>query len=290
MRPGDVVVDIGSGTGILAFFACQAGARRVYAVESGDVIEVARALAQQNGFEDRITFIHGVSRQIDIPEPADVAIVDVGGPFALQAGLLGSVMDARRRFLKVGGVTIPRALELFVVPAELPHLHAQEIDLWRQDFYGLNYSLVRTCAENCLSRTRVEERAFLARPTRFVSLDMGHLETIALRGEVTVLATRTGVLHGIGGWFVADLAAGVSITNGPGLQATHWRQIVFPVSGSHRVEAGDTINIAVSSYDGAEWAWQVEVARHGRVLVRKEHATLRSFPVSLERVRRLARG
>ena len=47
-----VVVDIGTGTGILALLACQMGARRVYAIEPSDAIEVAREIASANGCAD----------------------------------------------------------------------------------------------------------------------------------------------------------------------------------------------------------------------------------------------
>ena len=61
VKPGAVVIDIGTGTGIFALLACRFGARRVYAIEPDDAIQVAREIAVANGCADRIEFIQAMS-------------------------------------------------------------------------------------------------------------------------------------------------------------------------------------------------------------------------------------
>jgi|SRR5438105_12126415 len=64
IRPNSIVLDIGTGVGIWALLACQFGARRVYAIEPNDVIQVAREIAAANGYADRIEFIQDISTRI----------------------------------------------------------------------------------------------------------------------------------------------------------------------------------------------------------------------------------
>ena len=62
VRPNDVVLDIGTGSGVLAVAAARAGARRVYAVEASDIAEVAQRVFVVNGVEDQVTLLPGWSR------------------------------------------------------------------------------------------------------------------------------------------------------------------------------------------------------------------------------------
>jgi protein arginine N-methyltransferase 1 len=50
-----IVLDVGCGTGILSMFACQAGAKRVFAVDASDILDTARQIVAANGFADRTT-------------------------------------------------------------------------------------------------------------------------------------------------------------------------------------------------------------------------------------------
>src|SRR5262245_47859486 len=74
VNKNSVVLDIGTGVGIWALLACQLGARKVYAIDPNDVIQVARDIALANGYADGIDFIQEMSTKITLPEPADILV------------------------------------------------------------------------------------------------------------------------------------------------------------------------------------------------------------------------
>ena len=74
---GKTVLDVGTGTGILAFFALQAGAAMVYAVDASNSTHIAQRLADANGYSSRIKIIHGKIEDINLPESVDVIIVEL---------------------------------------------------------------------------------------------------------------------------------------------------------------------------------------------------------------------
>lgn len=69
-----VVLDVGTGTGILAIFACQAGAKKVYAVEASESAAMARLLVDANGYSDRIEVIQAKLEDVNLPEKVDIII------------------------------------------------------------------------------------------------------------------------------------------------------------------------------------------------------------------------
>jgi predicted RNA methylase len=75
VRPGDIVVDMGSGTGVLAMFAADAGAKRIYAIEYDQKnILTLQNNFNLNGYQDKILIIRGDATKIRLPEKTDVII------------------------------------------------------------------------------------------------------------------------------------------------------------------------------------------------------------------------
>ena len=120
IKTGDVVVDIGTGTGILALLACRFGARRVYAFEPSGIIELAREIAAANGFADRIEFIPKMSTESSLPEPVNVMVSDIHGILPFFGKSLVSLIDARERFLAPGGRMIPSSDTLWIAGISAP--------------------------------------------------------------------------------------------------------------------------------------------------------------------------
>jgi type I protein arginine methyltransferase len=67
-RPRQVVLDVGTGSGVLAIWAAKAGAKRVYAVEATAMATHARALAERNGVGQVVQILEGYMEQQNLPE------------------------------------------------------------------------------------------------------------------------------------------------------------------------------------------------------------------------------
>lgn len=98
LRPRDVVLDLGCGTGILSFFAAQKGCRKIYAVEKSGILETAKRIAELNGLDGKIQFVRKDIFKFRPPEPIDLLIHEQIGHFLWDEGLPQKAAHVRDRF------------------------------------------------------------------------------------------------------------------------------------------------------------------------------------------------
>ena len=245
VRSGDVVIDLASGTGILGLLACRAGAARVYCIEAGGIVGLARELARANGVEDRMRFVHAHSSQAELPERADVLVTDQIGQFGFEAGLVETVADVRTRLLKPGARIIPGRVTLCVAPVESPQLR-DELAFWANRPAGFEFTPARDTSVNSGHRIRLESEQLLGPAARGACIDLHTVANTTFGFATTLVAARAGVLDGIGGWFDAELADGVTMTNAPGsAERINRRNVMFPIEEPVPLSAGDTVKVSM---------------------------------------------
>jgi protein arginine N-methyltransferase 1 len=258
VKPGDVVLDIGCGTGVLSFMACEAGARKVYAIEGGPVIEVAKELAVDNGFADRIEFLRGWSVDVDIPEPADVLVTETIGHAGLDEGIITWTVDARERLLRPGAAIVPQRLRMWVAAVESVDDHALVSD-WRAPDLPYDFSAASRRAAQTLWFASITPGNLLGQPELAADVDLMTVlnETITASGHLTV--DRDGTVHGLACWFDSLLCAGTTVDNLPPRPDSSWSQGFLPLAEPQAVAAGDQFTWELSvSADGQNWTWQVD--------------------------------
>lgn len=272
VRPGDVVVDLGSGTGVLGLFALRAGARHVYSIENSGMIEVGRAIARTNGVADRVTFIARHSTEVQLPEPADVLVADLVGAMGFEIGMFGTYADARR-FMKPGGRMIPRTVTMAIAPVEDAERFA-EVQFWATGCAGIDTRDVLRWAVNTGYPRRIDRQALLSADAVRTAVDScSDSPLLRIRGDVAIV--RAGIMHGIAGWFEADMADGVTLSNSPLTDDRLTRRnVFFPLERAVAVAAGDraSLHVRVRPADFVV-SWDAEI--HTATGVERErHSTL----------------
>jgi protein arginine N-methyltransferase 1 len=263
IEPGSVVLDIGTGTGMHALLACKFGARVVYAVEPNDAIHLARELAAENGYADRIEFIQDISTHVSLPEKADVIVSDLRGVLPLHGRHISNIIDARRRFLAPGGVLIPICDTIRVSLVEARSIYRDLIAPWDYP-YGVSMTAAQKVVLNDWSDEIPEafnKRGLLTEPQVWAEIDYWTVESPEVSpSRIIQPATRAGTAHGLLMWFDGEIAEGIRVSNYPGADkvAKVYGCGFFPLLEPVAVLEGDTITLDIqASYlrDHYSWNW-----------------------------------
>ncbi len=291
VKPDSVVLDIGTGTGICALLSCQLGARRVFAIEPSDAIQVAREIAAANGYADRIEFIQDLSTNITLPERADVIVSDLRGVLPLLGHHFAAIADARRRHLVPGGVLIPQQDTLWAAIVTAPKQYADFVEPWETHNHGFNMQAARKLVLNTWGKGRVAADQLLTEPKLWAQLDYSTIESTNISAELNWNVTQAGEAHGVFVWFDALLAEGVGFSNAPGGGAAVYGSALFPFLQPVSVQVGDEAQVRLSANLVTEdyvWNWHSSIRGRGMVKAEFRQSTFFGTPLSPLQLRRRA--
>lgn len=252
---GKVVLDVGCGTGILSMFACRAGARKVIGVDMSNIIDQAKVIVAANGFsDDQVHLIKGKMEEVDLGlapgEKVDIIVSEWMGYFLLYESMLDTVILARDRYLKPGGLMFPDKATIYLSVIEDQEYREEKISFW-ENVYGFDYSCIQDIALHEPLVDTVSFKAVVAHPFAVKRLDL----TTCTKDDLTfttpfeLTAARNDYVHAFLGWFDIGFEAchkPVRFTTGPHSRLTHWKQTVFYTPETLTVSEGDRITGALS--------------------------------------------
>jgi protein arginine N-methyltransferase 1 len=292
ITPESTVVEIGTGTGFFAVMAVRMGARRVYAIEADPAIAAAREVAEVNGCADRIEFIEAMSTEVTLPEQGDVLLSDLRGVLPAHQLHIPTIVDARVRLLRPGGVQVPRQDVLWMALLESKETSAFHLRNRDPAPYGVDFAPVHQRLAHTWRKRRVEAQDLISAPAEWARIDYRTVVDPTVGGTAKLTATRDGVVHGVSAWFEACLLPGIGFTNAPGSPEAVYGQAYFPFPAAVGVRAGEEIEVTLEGrLAGSEYLWRWRAHGGGEGLADAwscDQSTFFGTPLSVEALRRRA--
>lgn len=274
---GKTVLDVGTGSGILAIWSAQAGARKVYAVEATKMAEHARALVKANGLQDVVEVIEGSMEDVTLPEKVDVIISEWMGYFLLRESMFDSVIIARERWLKPTGVMYPSHARMWLAPIRSAlgdqkcSDYEASMDDWHcfmnetKTYYGVDMSVLtkpfseeqkkyylQTSLWNNLHPDQVVGAPALVKDIDCSTVTVDDILEVRSNLSSTISLENPRIC-GFGGWFDVHFRGSkenpaqkeIELTTAPSVDhGTHWGQQVFLLHPYIRVSYDDVLNVS----------------------------------------------
>ena len=249
VTPDALVLDIGTGAGLLSMMAARAGARQVVTCEmTGPVAAKARQIIARNGLQDRITVFnkpsHALTVGADLPDRADVLVSEVFDSDLLSEGVLSTIEDAHARLIKKGARIIPQAASVVVVLAGGDQLKAMvQVDQAAGFDVGMFNQFM---PERFVFDGQRFKFDWLSEPVAALSFDFRRARYPHDHRIVEIRAGRSGLCLGVVQWLRIDLDETTSFENRPDTPPefpSGWMHSLYTFAPPVEVRAGQTVRL-----------------------------------------------
>jgi protein arginine N-methyltransferase 1 len=220
VKPGDTVVNGGSGSGIVSFFSARSGAGKVYGLEITNMAEEAREIAKDNALSDHVEFVHIDAGEFEPPKEIDVLLGEWVGYYLIEQWHHFEVFSRLRdKHLSKSGAVMLSRIKLFFCPVDDSRLYMEcGHGFWEAPVYGFNF-------EHAGRSQYKEPHRVLVQADKRILLEAHEIfDMNCLTAKASDMffesSFETGMrgparCHGYIGFFLLDLAPGATTDTSP---------------------------------------------------------------------------
>ncbi|XP_076303993.1 protein arginine N-methyltransferase 1-like [Tachypleus tridentatus] len=245
---GKVVLDVGSGTGILCMFAAKAGAAKVIGIECSSIVEHAEQIVKENYHDDVITMVRGKVEEVELPdgiEKVDIIISEWMGYCLLYESMLDTVLFARDKWLKPDGLMFPDRCTLFITAIEDRQYKDEKINWW-DSVYGFNMSCIRKVAISEPLVDVVDPKQVVTNACLLKEVDLYNVksEDLVFHSPFHLQVRRDDYIQAFVTFFNVEFTKchkRTGFSTAPEAPYTHWKQTVFYFDDYLTVKKGEEV-------------------------------------------------
>jgi len=246
---GKVVLDIGSGTGILSMFAAKAGAKHVIGIECSEIVTLSEQIIKDNGLDGQITLVKSKVEEVgQLPHgitQVDIIISEWMGYCLLYESMLDTVIFARDKWLKQGGYIFPDYATLYLTAIEDREYKQNKIDWW-DSVYGFNMNAIRSVAikeplVDCVEAQQIVTTQCLVKELDLYTVTLKDLDFIT---PFSLKVKRDDYVQAFVAFFAVQFRqchTQTGFSTSPEKRYTHWKHTVFYIDEPITVNQGSVI-------------------------------------------------